>query len=108
MYAFVMKNIRTITFASIRPSRGAAESARFLAGIAECEGAEMQILENYPLPLDALQGQDLCVAVGGDGTLLGVLNAALEADVAVLGVMLASWAFWRLFHRLRRVKVCLN
>ena len=62
MYAFVMKNIRTITFAVNTTKPGAAESARFLAGIAECEGAETQILENYRT-LDALQGQDLCVAV---------------------------------------------
>ena len=94
-----MKNIRTITFAVNTTKPGAAESARFLAGIAECEGAETQILENYPLPLDALQGQDLCVAVGGDGTLLGVLNAALEADAAVLGVNVGKLGFLATFSQ---------
>ncbi|MGB0344351.1 MAG: NAD(+)/NADH kinase [Coraliomargarita sp.] len=94
-----MKSIRTITFAVNRTKPGAAESARFLAGIAECEGAVTRIVESYPLPLDALAGQDLCVAVGGDGTLLGVLDAALQADAAVLGVNVGKLGFLATFSQ---------
>jgi NAD+ kinase len=94
-----MKSIRKITFAVNATKPGAAESARYLAGIAECEGAETRMVENYPLPIDALAGQDLCVAVGGDGTLLGVLDAALQADVAVLGVNVGKLGFLATFSQ---------
>lgn len=94
-----MKKIRRITFAVNKTKPGAAESARFLAGIAECEGVETRMVESYPLPVDALAGQDLCVAVGGDGTLLGVLDAALEADAAVLGVNVGKLGFLATFSQ---------
>lgn len=92
-----MDPIRTISFAVNTTKPGAREVARFLAGIAECEGAQTRILTDYPLPADALEGQDLCIAIGGDGTLLGVLEAALESNAAVLGVNLGKLGFLATF-----------
>ncbi len=92
-----MEPIRKITFAVNTTKPGAEEAARFLAGIAECEGAECRIVTDYPLKLDALDGQDLCCAIGGDGTLLGVLEAALESGAAVLGVNLGKLGFLATF-----------
>lgn len=92
-----MKSINTITFAVNTTKPGAGEAARFLAGIAECENVKTKITTDYPLPKDALDGQDLCVAIGGDGTLLGVLDAALESGAAVLGVNLGKLGFLATF-----------
>ena len=55
------------------------------------------ISSDYPLKPDTLQGQDLCCAIGGDGTLLGVLDAALESGAAVLGVNLGKLGFLATF-----------
>ena len=92
-----MQAIQTITFAVNSTKPGAAEAARYLAGIAECEGARVTIREDYPLESDALEGQDLCCAIGGDGTLLGVLNAALTSGCAVLGVNMGKLGFLATF-----------
>ena len=92
-----MQPIRTITFAVNTTKPGAEETARYLAGIADCEGAKTTIRHDYPLQPDALAGQDLCCAVGGDGTLLGVLDAALESSCAVLGVNMGKLGFLATF-----------
>ena len=92
-----MQAIQSITFAVNTTKPGAEEAARFLAGIAECEGVATNISTQYPLPADALEGQDLCIAVGGDGTLLGVLDAALESGAAVLGVNMGKLGFLATF-----------
>jgi NAD+ kinase len=88
-----MTPIRTITFAVNSTKPGAKAAARFLAGLAECEGTRTAISTQYPLAPHALKGQDLCIAIGGDGTLLGVLDAALESGAAVLGVNLGKLGF---------------
>ena len=94
-----MNEICAITFAVNTSKSGAQETARFLAGIAQCEGVETKIEEAYPLHLDALHNQDLCIAVGGDGTLLGVMEAALQAGTPVLGVNLGKLGFLATFSK---------
>lgn len=88
-----MKPIETITFAVNMTKPGAEEAARFLAGIADCEGVRTKVATDYPLKTSALEGQDLCIAIGGDGTLLSVLDAALQSGAAVLGVNLGKLGF---------------
>jgi NAD+ kinase len=92
-----MKPIQSITFAVNSSKPGAATAARNLAEIAKREGVATTISTDYPLPIDALRGQDLCCAIGGDGTLLGVLDAALESGSAVLGVNLGKLGFLATF-----------
>ncbi|TVP76335.1 MAG: NAD(+)/NADH kinase [Puniceicoccaceae bacterium] len=92
-----MQAIKTITFAVNTTKPGALEAARYLAGIAECEGAQARITTDYPLTAHALDGQDLCCTIGGDGTLLGILDAALESGAAVLGVNLGKLGFLATF-----------
>lgn len=92
-----MNPIKTITFAVNTSKPGAEAAARYLAGIAECEGVQATITTEYPLPLNALEGQDLCCAIGGDGTLLGVLDAALNSQSAVLGVNMGKLGFLATF-----------
>jgi NAD+ kinase len=92
-----MNPIQKISFAINTTKPGAEEVARFLAGIAACEGASTRLITDYPLAPEALSGQDLCIVVGGDGTLLGVLDAALESGAAVLGVNLGKLGFLATF-----------
>jgi NAD+ kinase len=93
-----MKPIQTITFAVNTSKPGADKIAENLAKIANSEAVETRILEDYPLPVNALQGQDLCCTIGGDGTLLGVLDAALEHDSAALGINLGKLGFLSTFN----------
>ena len=92
-----MQSIRSITFAVNRTKSGADEAARKLAALADRQGVEVHLRSDYPLPVDALGGSDLCCAIGGDGTLLGVLDAALESGTAVLGVNLGKLGFLATF-----------
>jgi len=99
-----MKPIRSITFAVNTTKSGAMEAARHLARLAEHEGVTTRITTDYPLPADALEGQDLCCAIGGDGTLLGVLEAALESGSAVLGVNMGKLGFLATFNESEAAK----
>lgn len=92
-----MKPIQSITFAVNTSKAGAQAVAESLAALAQSEGVATRISTDYPLPIDALSGQDLCCAVGGDGTLLGVLDAALESGSAVLGINLGKLGFLATF-----------
>jgi len=65
---------------------GARELAAELITALECAGASARVFPEYPLPVTALAGFDVCVVLGGDGTLLGVVPAAVAAGVPVLGV----------------------
>ncbi|TVR54539.1 MAG: NAD(+)/NADH kinase [Puniceicoccaceae bacterium] len=76
---------------------GAETLARRLADLACAHGRTVEVSDLYPLPRDFLKGADLCVVVGGDGTLLGVVAAALEHDVPVMGVNRGSLGFLTVF-----------
>lgn len=92
-----MEPIRSITFVVNTTKPGAKEAARYLAGLADCEGVTATITTEYPLRPETLKDQDLCCAIGGDGTLLGVLEAAIATDTPVLGVNLGKLGFLATF-----------
>ena len=93
-----MKAIQTITFAVNKSRLGAAAVAKTLAKIVGSEGVETRILEDYPIPINALKDQDLCCTIGGDGTLLSVVDAALESNTPVLGINLGKLGFLSTFN----------
>jgi NAD+ kinase len=66
---------------------------RDLARKAAASGWEVAVRGDFPLPADALAGIDLCVVVGGDGTLLGVVQAIAAHPVPVMGVNLGTLGF---------------
>ncbi|MFP4541915.1 MAG: NAD(+)/NADH kinase [Opitutales bacterium] len=49
--------------------------------------------ETFPLPPALLKGIDLCVVVGGDGSILGVVSAIATHPVPVMGVNLGTLGF---------------
>ncbi|MFT4902076.1 MAG: NAD+ kinase [Lentimonas sp.] len=94
-----MKPIQSITFVVNASKPGAEAAAAQLSKISQAEGVQTKITTDYPLPIDALKGQDLCCVIGGDGTLLGVLNAVLASGSAVLGVNMGKLGFLATFTK---------
>lgn len=92
-----MQAIKSVTFFVNTGKPGAEKVAHSLASIAEREGARTHIVTDYPLADESLKGQDLCCTIGGDGTLLGALNAALISGTAVLGINLGKLGFLATF-----------
>lgn len=91
--------VRTITFAVNTSKKGAEETAAYLGGLLQREGVSTRVVAEYPLPTNSLEGQDLCIVIGGDGTLLGVLEAALASGTLVLGVNLGKLGFLATFSK---------
>ena len=88
-----MKRIRSLAFVVNVSKSGALSLAEDLAKIATNEGTRTTILTAFPLESTALVGYDLCCVIGGDGTLLGVLDAVLASGSIVLGVNMGKLGF---------------
>lgn len=76
---------------------GAEDLAHDLSQVAEKSGIQTEIITHFPVKPDMFKGQDLCVVVGGDGTLLGVVEGATNHTVPVLGVNLGRLGFMASF-----------
>ena len=92
-----MGRLNEILIVVNRSKKGADDLAESLKKLAECAGARATIHAEFPLDPDRMEGQDLCVVVGGDGTLLGVVEAASLHQVPVLGVNLGRLGFMASF-----------
>jgi len=64
-----------------------------LAQAARDCGWQVETTGTFPLPAGALAACDLCVVVGGDGSLLGVVQAVAAHPVPVMGVNLGTLGF---------------
>lgn len=67
--------------------------AQTLATVAERAGVAHRSITDYPLPKDFLEEDDLCVVIGGDGTILGAALSAAFCQVPVMGINLGSLGF---------------
>jgi NAD+ kinase len=78
--------LRRLAFVVNRAKPGAGELALALAETARRAGVETRITDTFPVPAGFLAGQDACCVLGGDGTLLSVVNEAVAAQTAVFGI----------------------
>lgn len=92
-----MARMNKILFVVNSGKSGADQLASDLSGIATSAGCDAQTVNHFPLREEELEDRDLCVVVGGDGTLLGVVEAASRWRVPVLGVNLGRLGFMASF-----------
>ncbi|MEX0330022.1 MAG: NAD(+)/NADH kinase [Puniceicoccaceae bacterium] len=76
---------------------GATDLADELAAIARDGGVHAEVVTNFPLEASQMEGCELCLVIGGDGTLLGVVEAASRWGVPVLGINLGRLGFMASF-----------
>ena len=81
-----MTPIQSIAFVINLSKPEAQSTAEALANIAQAQGKQTQFITQHPLENDCLKDVDLCCVIGGDGTLLGVLDASIHSQTKVLGV----------------------
>ena len=67
--------------------------ANNLSSIAENKGIASNFIKDYPFENECFKDTDLCCVIGGDGTLLGVLNEVLKSETIVLGINLGKLGF---------------
>tara|TARA_X000000368_G_scaffold379292_1_gene334281 strand:- start:186 stop:1019 length:834 start_codon:yes stop_codon:yes gene_type:complete len=88
-----MTPIQSIAFVINLSKPKAQSTAEALASIAQAQGKKTQFITQHPLKNDCLKDVDLCCVIGGDGTLLGVLDASIQSRTKVLGVNLGKLGF---------------
>ncbi len=92
-----MVRMKTILFVVNSGKAGADSLAEDLSRQARQNGCETESVNHFPLEEERLEGVDLCIVVGGDGTLLGVVGAASRWHVPVIGVNLGRLGFMASF-----------
>jgi NAD+ kinase len=91
--------LRRIAFVVNRAKPGAAELARTLAETARRAGVDSRITDEFPIPAGFLQGQDACCVLGGDGTILSVVQEAVAAKAPVFGINQGKLGFLATFSQ---------
>lgn len=76
---------------------GAVALGRTIAATCARRSVAVKTSSVFPLPLNYLDGVDACCVIGGDGTLLGVVQEAARAQVPVIGVNRGSLGFLTTF-----------
>ncbi|MFH1498284.1 MAG: NAD(+)/NADH kinase [Verrucomicrobiota bacterium] len=88
-----MPPLRSIAFVVNEDKTGAPALADELMAVAREAGVDVSLTGEFPLPAGHLRGRDACVTIGGDGTLLGVVDEAAREQVPVLGINRGSLGF---------------
>ncbi len=85
--------VRRIALA-VNPSKSGADGlAAELEACARERNIETCRVDAFPVPADGLAGFDLCCVLGGDGSILGVVEAAAREGVPVLGFNFGALGF---------------
>ncbi len=92
-----MQPLKDIVIVINRNKPGADALAKQLGKLAREKGVQCEILAVWPLLEEHVVNKDLCVVVGGDGTLLGVANAVSRCHIPVMGVNLGRLGFMASF-----------
>ncbi len=89
--------IHTLAIVINQGKAGALQLGEALAKMSQSLGIATQIYSSYPLTKGFLKNKDLCIVLGGDGTLLGVVPEAIDKQVPVLGVNQGKLGFLATF-----------
>ncbi len=92
-----MKPLSRIAIVTNITKDGARKAAASLEALAKEEGVEVCSSTEFPPSAGFLEGMDACFVVGGDGTLLGMLDEAVSQDVPVAGVRHGQLGFLATF-----------
>lgn len=92
-----MPSIRTLAFVVNEQKSGAPELGEALMRIAEKHGVTVRHSAQFPLSPGFLKGCDACCVIGGDGTLLGVVQESAREQVPLIGVNRGSLGFLTTF-----------
>ena len=72
---------------------GAETCLDAVAAAAERHGVATQISKNHPIDKNVLAGTQLCCVIGGDGTILGVVESAVAHGVPIFGINLGKLGY---------------
>lgn len=92
-----MPAIRRLAFIVNDSKPGAEALAQALTRLCVEAGVESRVTTTFPIPEGTLDGVDACCVIGGDGTLLGVVQEAARVQVPVIGVNRGSLGFLTTF-----------
>lgn len=92
-----MQPLRKISILANGSKLGAEQAADRLRRLAEDHGVEAVSTVDFPAPQGFIEGSDACFVVGGDGTLLNVMEEAVRHDVPVAGIRHGQLGFLATF-----------
>ena len=92
-----MKPINKITFVINKRKAGAEELANTLIAKAEKRAIQTLTTKEFPLPQGILADSQCCVVIGGDGTLLSVVEESVRHKLPVIGINLGKLGFMSTF-----------
>jgi NAD+ kinase len=76
-----MKPFKRIAIVSNATKAGATQVGAQLKDMAVDHGVEATLSTQFPAPSGLLRGMDACFVIGGDGTLLNLMEEAVSNDV---------------------------
>jgi len=88
-----MNPLRLVTIVNNLSKPGTKVVGKKLEEICKNSGVDVRSTDEFPCPDGFLAGSDVCFSVGGDGTLLHLLNDAVKHKVPVAGVGLGKLGF---------------
>lgn len=94
-----MAAIRRLAFVVNNQKSGAAELAETLEAVCRRRGVATKSTTTFPIAERFLDETDACCVIGGDGTLLSVVQEAARAQVPIIGVNRGSLGFLTTFTR---------
>ncbi|MGH8020665.1 MAG: NAD(+)/NADH kinase [Opitutaceae bacterium] len=92
-----MPPIRSLALIINDGKAGAAEVGESISRACDKRGVDVRESTTFPLAAGFLKGVDACCVVGGDGTLLGVVQEAAREQAPIIGVNRGSLGFLTTF-----------
>lgn len=81
-----MKPLKRVAIVSNATKQGAVEIGEELRKMTESHGVDALLTTEFPAPDGLLRDVDACFVIGGDGTLLNLMQQAVEFDVPLAGI----------------------